>query len=81
MNEDGKKKRNLALCVIFSIITFGIYGIYWGYKLGEALDDARMRNGEPSSSLAIIFLLLNIFGLSIIILALAQNELNRYSTF
>lgn len=22
------KKRNIALCIIFSIITFGIYGIY-----------------------------------------------------
>lgn len=70
-----------GLAFLFSLITCGLYGIYWGYKLGEALDDARMRNGEPSSSLAIIFLLLNIFGLSIITLALAQNELNRYSTF
>lgn len=23
------KNRNIALCIIFSIITFGIYGIYW----------------------------------------------------
>lgn len=23
------KRRNAALCVLFSIITFGIYGIYW----------------------------------------------------
>lgn len=27
------KKRNLALCVIFSIITFGIYAIYWFIKI------------------------------------------------
>ena len=75
------KYRSIALCIVLSIITCGLYGIYWGYKLGEALDDARMRDGVPSSSLCIIFLLLNIFGLSIITLALAQNELNRYSTF
>ena len=29
------KKRNIALCVIFSIITFGIYGIYWFIKINN----------------------------------------------
>ena len=70
-----------GMAFLFNLITCGLYGIYWGYKLGEALDDARMRDGVPSSSLCIIFLLLNIFGLSVITLALAQNELNRYSTY
>ena len=29
------KKRNIALCVILSIITFGIYGIYWFIKINN----------------------------------------------
>ena len=29
------KKRDLALCVVFSIITFGIYGIYWFIKINN----------------------------------------------
>lgn len=67
-----------AMAFVLSLITCGIYGIYWAYKMGECLDEARMTHGEPSGSLAIIFLILNIFGLSIITLALAQNELNKY---
>lgn len=27
--EEVMKKRNIALAIIFSIITFGIYGIFW----------------------------------------------------
>ena len=27
------KKRNIVLAIVFSIITFGIYGIYWFVKL------------------------------------------------
>ena len=23
------KQRNIALCIVFSIITFGIYALYW----------------------------------------------------
>lgn len=67
-----------AMAFVLSLITCGIYGIYWAYKMGECLDTARAEHGEPTGSLAIIFLILNIFGLSIITLALAQNELNKY---
>ena len=46
--------------------------------MGDALDDARAQHGEATGSLAIIFLILNLFGLSIVTLALIQNELNKY---
>ena len=65
--------------LLFSIITCGIYSLFWAYKTGERLDNARARNGVPSGSFPILFLALNFFGLGIITLALAQNELNRYS--
>ncbi len=67
-----------GMAFLFSLITCGIYGIYWGYKMGDALDDARTQHGEATGSLAIIFLILNLFGLSIVTLALIQNELNKY---
>lgn len=106
------KKRNLALCVIFSIITFGIYGIYWfikinndanelanppkrtsggvaflltlitcgiygiywAYKMGEKVDIIR---GTPGQNTNLIYLLLELFGFNIIVLALCQSELNK----
>ena len=36
--------RNIALCIILSIITFGIYGIYWMIKIN---DEVNMLAGEP----------------------------------
>ncbi|SKB92124.1 protein of unknown function [Lachnospiraceae bacterium] len=33
------KPRNIALCIIFSFITCGIYGLYWMYQLNEQMND------------------------------------------
>ena len=46
--------RNIALCIIFSIITFGIYGIYWMIKIN---DEVNMLAGEPyATSGGMVFL-------------------------
>lgn len=40
------KERNIVLCIIFSIITCGIYGLYWLAKLNdEAKDSANDTSG------------------------------------
>ena len=67
-----------GLVVLFSIITCGIYGLYWYYtaagKVGEVQEfDRRPRD----SSLGILYLLLALFGFSIVSMALMQNELNK----
>ena len=68
------KKRNLALCVIFSIITFGIYGIYWSYKMGQNVRRLAADNFSP-----IVMLLLALFQCSFISLALMQDTINKYA--
>ena len=42
------KKRNIALCVILSIITFGIYGIYWFIKINN--DSNELANPPKKTS-------------------------------
>ena len=64
---------------LLSLVTCGIYSIYWGYKMGDKLDRARMRNNIPAGSFPILFLVLNIFGLSIVTCAIIQSELNHYT--
>ena len=109
------QKRNIALCIIFTIITCGIYGIYWfvklhneakivagetegtsagvaflltlitcgiygfywNYKQGEKIDKAYADRGLPTGSRSIVYLVLSIFGLSIISYALMQDSLNK----
>lgn len=109
------KQRNVGVCLLLSIVTCGIYGVYWficltddtnevtespgtsgimslillwvtcyiygwfwAYKLGEKMDFARARNGAPNGNLALLFLVLCIFGFDIIVYAIAQNEINKY---
>ena len=68
-----------GLVVIFSIITCNIYQIYWMYKAGEKIDAARQMRGLSSQNNGLVYLLLTLFGFSIIAWALLQNELNNMS--
>ena len=68
-----------GMALVLSLVTCGIYYFYWCYKVGDKLDKARTFNNQPAGSLNIVFLLLGIFGLGIIVYALAQNEINKYA--
>ncbi len=61
---------------IFSLITCGIYGIYWNYKIGKEMYEANQKAGIQASDNSVIYLILSIFGLSIITYCLVQSELN-----
>lgn len=59
------RQRNLALCIIFSIITCGIYELYW---IVCVTDDANELSENPNYASGILALLLtiitcNIYGL------------------
>lgn len=46
-NFAGITKRDLALAIILSIVTCGIYGFYWMYKLN---DEINYLSGEPNAT-------------------------------
>lgn len=48
------QQKNIATCVILSIVTCGIYGIYWFITL---TDDSNAISGEPTASGGVAFLL------------------------
>ena len=114
-------QRNIALCIVLSIITCGIYGIvwlvsmandlnvaarkpsdtsggmvfllsiitcgiymyYWLYKAGEKVSDAKRYAtgmvGDKNNG--VLYLVLAIFGLSIVSYCLIQNELNQVAAY
>ena len=47
------------------------------FKQGEKLDAAKNSRGIPSSNSGILYLILSLFGFSIVAWALMQNELNK----
>lgn len=53
----GIEPRNIALCVIFSLITCGIYGIYWMIKIN---DEVNILSGEPDATSGVIVFLLTL---------------------
>lgn len=63
-----------AAVIVFSIITCGIYYLYWLYKMGERCD--KINNTEKGGT-AILFLILGLFGLSVVSLALMQDTVNK----
>lgn len=107
------KERNIAVCIILSLVTCGIYGIiwfigltddaayvndnrdfsggkaflltlvtcgiysfYWNYKMGKELYEGKTKRGMQASDNSVLYLILAIFGLSIVSYCLMQNELN-----
>lgn len=74
----GRGATTGGMALLFSLISCGIYTIYWNYKMGQKLDEARAERNIPTGSQGILYLVLSIFGLSIVSMALMQSELNRY---
>lgn len=49
------EKKNIALCIVFSIITCGIYSWYWLYCLAEDVNIAADRQDGPSGGFVLLF--------------------------
>lgn len=57
-NTAGITERSIVLCILFSIITCGIYGLYWMYKLNEEMKQLTDDDFSTSGGLVILFSLL-----------------------
>ena len=63
-------------CLLLTIITCGIYGYYWCYLVAKALMQAQSKYELPADDYTLLYIILRIFGLSIVNYCLIQNELN-----
>ena len=63
------------MSVFFTFITFGIYGFFWAYRLGENVDNLRK---DPGGNSGILYVLVYILGFGLVDLVLAQNAINGY---
>ena len=57
-------RREIALCIVLSIITCGIYGIYWVIMLNNEINVAVNDQAAPSGGLVIVltFITCGIYG-------------------
>ena len=63
-----------VVAFLLSIVTCGIYGIYWNYKMGHKVDMLK-NDGQH----AVLFIILAVFGLSIVNYCIMQSALNSRS--
>ena len=68
-----------AMSLLFTIITCGIYAIYWNYQMGRKLAEAGKKYNLAIADNSILYLFLSIFGLGIVSNCLIQSDLNRFS--
>ena len=62
-----------GMVILLTIVTCGIYGVYWAYRMGEKNDLIKGVNGSS----AILMLILSLVGLQLINFALLQDTINR----
>ena len=62
-----------GMVFLFTLITCGIYGWYWLYKMGDRCDRIKGINGSSN----VLYLILGIFGLSIVSYCLIQDTINK----
>jgi len=114
------EQRSVAVAIVLTIITFGIYGLYWKYtiargfcvtqtqervetspgitvllwivtggifgwyayyKWGRASSEISMRYGRGGEDKGVLYLILAIFGFSIINDAIIQSDFNTWVTY
>lgn len=69
-----------GVAFLLTLVTCGLYGYYWAFKQGERIDNAKaVRGMQTSGNSNILFLILQIFGLSIVNFILIQDALNKIS--
>lgn len=54
----GIQPRNIVLCIIFSIITCGIYGIYWMIKMNDEVNALAGEPGATTGGMVFLFTLI-----------------------
>ena len=65
-------------CLLYTILTCGIYGIYWAYLMGKNIYNLKLKkNPQLQDYYSILFLILDITQLSIIIYIITQDEINN----
>jgi hypothetical protein len=72
----GEKSFTGGKAVLLTIVTCGIYSWFWAYQLGTNVAKAQTKKEVFVKDNSVLYLILGIFGLSIITCAIAQSDVN-----
>lgn len=67
------------VALLLTLVTFGLYSIYWGYKVSKVVYFANKSKSDFATDFSIINLILTIVGWGLIVVIILQNELNTFA--
>jgi hypothetical protein len=74
----GRREFDFVHWLLLTLVTCGLYHIYYEYRMGSEIQGWLTEHGRPvSPNLALMGLLLSVFGLTVIADAVYQHELNK----
>ena len=73
----GDESLNGVMTIVLVLVTCSIYGWFWAWKVGKDIPAAKAKVGLTGEDKSVLFLVLCLLGLSIVVYALLQNELNE----
>ncbi len=74
-----QQRYNFWVWFLLTILTCGLFNIYYEYYMAQGLVEAQGKYGRPlSKDLPVLSLVLTIFGLNIVTDAIQQNEINKF---
>ena len=72
------KEFDFWLWLVLSVITCGIYHIFYQYKMGVAIVDIQRKVGKTVfDNLPIISVIVTVVGFTVVVDCIHQNELNK----
>jgi hypothetical protein len=75
----GHERYSFWLWFFLTLITCGLYNIYYEYYMAQGIVEAQDMRGLPrSKDLPVLSLILSIIGLNIVTDAIQQNEINKF---
>jgi hypothetical protein len=75
----GREDFSFGLWLLLSLVTCGIFAVYYEYKMAKGINEIQEDNNlRVNRDLALICILLAIFGLGIVSLAIQQSEINKF---
>ena len=63
--------------LLFTILTCGLYAVYWFYKVGRQVEGLQEDYGLRKNSISLINPILAIFGFSFVAMPILISEMNR----
>ena len=73
-----EKTASGGMAILLTLVTCGIYSFYWNYKMGQKLNLAGRKYNKSISDNSVLYLVLSLFGLTIVNYCLIQSDLNKF---